>query len=359
MKVLVISNMYPSSKDPYYGTFVKVFFDDLSKLDNTASELVAIKGRHLTIASKINAYISFYIRALTKLLLNKYDLIYVLTISHTSLPLRFAFLFRKLNLIFNIHGDDLLTTTKLAGILKNIAIPLLKKSNRIVVPTDYFKEILIQEMPYLSTEKIIVSPSGGISKMFFVPHKPIFSGCVPKIGYVSRIDAGKGWDILLNALSILKDSGVEFVAEFYGRGEEVDSFKSMVEEFGLSEMVKYYGPKSHTELPQIYSSFDVFIFPTIRKGESLGLVGLEAMAAGTPVIGSDIGGLKSYIKDNINGMMFPPGNHKKLYDRLQLFLSYDRIKRLSMCMEARKTANMYKASKVNRELFEKIGLIRN
>ncbi len=351
--------MYPSKKDPYYGTFVKMFFEDLNKLDNTDTKLIAIKGRRLAIMSKIRAYISFYSQIILKLVLYKYDLIYVHTISHTSLPLRFISIFRRLNLIFNIHGDDLLTTTKLAGILKNISLPLLQKSNKIVVPTEYFKDVLLNEMPFISMEKIIISPSGGISKKFFLKHSLISSSHIPKIGYVSRIDAGKGWDILLRALSLLKDDGIEFVAEFYGRGDDVRNFKSKINEFNLSDMVKYYGPKSHEELPQIYSSFDIFVFPTIRKGESLGLVGLEAMASGTPVIGSDIGGLRSYIKDNVNGMMFPPGDHVELYKRLKSFLSRDDTERLIMSINAKKTAEMYESSKVNRALFEKVGLIKS
>lgn len=357
-KILVVSNMYPSHQDPYYGTFVKSFYDDINRLENVDADLVAIKGRSTSVAGKLRGYIGFYTATMFKLLFTKYDLIYVHTISHTSIPLRIISLVKKLNVIFNIHGDDLLTTTKTAHKLRNIAIPLLKKAKNIVVPTEYFKDVLLCEMPFVNPRRIIISPSGGISKRFFVKYELKKNNGIYKIGYVSRIDQGKGWDILLMALSILKETGLQFVAEFYGRGAEVNLFRVKVRELGLNDVVNYYGPKSHEELPDIYKTFDVFVFPTIRDGESLGLVGLEAMAAGVPVIGSEIGGLKSYIKDNINGIMFTPGDFRGLAEKLKLFFAYPDERRNSMSKEAKLTASEYESSLVNNTLFKNIGLTR-
>lgn len=356
-RILVVSNMYPSNKDPYYGTFVKSFYDDITKIENVAPELVAIKGRAKSMAGKLFNYFRFYTATMFKLLFTNYDLIYVHTISHTSIPLRIISSVKKLNVIFNIHGDDLLTTTKTAHILRNIAIPILKKAEKIVVPTEYFRDVLLREMPFVKPYRIIISPSGGISKRFFVNNHSKKKNEIVKIGYVSRIDQGKGWDILLMALSVLKETGLQFIAEFYGRGAEEDLFRAKVEYLRLNDNVNYYGPKSHDELPTIYKTFDVFVFPTMRDGESLGLVGLEAMAAGVPVIGSDIGGLKSYIKNNVNGMMFIPGDYMGLAEKLKLFFAYPDEKRISMSNEAKLTANEYESTIVNNTLFKNIGII--
>lgn len=88
----------------------------------------------------------------------------------------------------------------------------------------------------------------------------------------------------------------------------------------LDNLIKYIGPIPYHSLPEIYCTLDLFIFPTCLE-ESLGLVGLEAMACEVPVIGSYIGGLKDYIKDKENGFFFTPGNAEELSNKIELYLS--------------------------------------
>ena len=167
-KVLVISNMYPSIKDPYYGTFVKAFFDDLQKSNDFEPFLIAINGRKYSLLAKTWAYIIFYCRIIWTVSLYKFDLIYTHTISHPTPPLRLISFFKNLNTIYNIHGDDLLTTTSLASKLLKFSIPLLKSSKAIVVPSEYFRDVLIKKIPFTIEKKIIISPSGGVSSIFLV-----------------------------------------------------------------------------------------------------------------------------------------------------------------------------------------------
>lgn len=351
-KMLVISNMYPSSKDPYYGTFVNVFFEGLKDSDEFIPKLVAIKGRKRSLLSKLLAYMVFYTKILWEVSAHNFDFIYIHTITHPTPPLRIVSVFKKLNTVYNIHGDDLLTTTILADRLLRLSIPLLKSSKAIVVPSEYFRDVLIREIPFTKDKKIIISPSGGVSKIFFKNDAKIND--IPIIGYVSRIDEGKGWNVLLNALTELRDKHIVFEAHFYGRGDQELELRSSIEKNGLSENVVFYGPKTHEELSDIYKTFDVFIFPTTRVGESLGLVGIEAMASSTPVIGSDIGGVKSYINKGVNGFLFEPGNSNDLADKIYEFLSLNKEDRLKMGQAAYYTAVSYESSIVNQKLFSEI-----
>ncbi len=106
-------------------------------------------------------------------------------------------------------------------------------------------------------------------------------------GYVSRIDEGKGWDIYLESLKILKDRFPQknLKGLMVGDGAQRDDMLARLREYSLEDVVEYVGLKPQGELPRYFSRMDVFVFPTIRS-ESLGLVGLEAMACGgVPVIG--------------------------------------------------------------------------
>lgn len=86
-------------------------------------------------------------------------------------------------------------------------------------------------------------------------------------------------------------------------------------------MIKYIGPIPYHSLPEIYCTLDLFIFPTCLE-ESLGLVGLEAMACEVPVIGSYIGGLKDYIKDKENGFFLLREMRKNFLIKLNYIYLY-------------------------------------
>lgn len=354
--ILVISNMFPSSNDPYYGSFVKISYDYIKNSGNVNCKLIAIKGKPKNIFSKVKSYVIFYSSIIKSVLINNYDLIYVHTISHTSIPLRMCSFVRKLNLVFNIHGTDLLSQKTYARLLRKISVPLLLKSKNIIVPSDLFSNKLLNFVPDLYKNKIIISPSGGISKEFFHRGNEMEESRIPLIGYVSRIDRGKGWDVFIRALQILQNEGVDFKAELIGRGKEAEMLESSISKLKLKEKVRFLGPKSHTELKDIYQTFDLFVFPTTLF-ESLGLVGIEAMASSVPVIGSHIGGLTTYIKDGINGYFFTPGDADSLADKIKTYFSLSKDERIKMKEEAFATANEYESEKVNTKLLEEIGIL--
>lgn len=355
-KILIVSNMYPSVKDPAYGTFVKVMNDELCKyLPDSQIDLVVIRGRGITKTTKLYKYIKFYIELLIQTIFYRYDLIYVHTITYPTPALRIASMFRNLNLIFNIHGVDLLTRTKYTELLKKCSFPLLKKSKYVVVPSVYYKEILRQQIPLVEDKKIVVSPSGGLSKNFYHIKNNVSNGLL-KIGYVSRIVKGKGWDTFVKALKILDESGISFDAYMAGAGNMEDTLKLMITDSHVlkNNSIKMLGSFSHERLSTFYNNIDLFVFPSENKSESLGLVGLEAMAGSTPVIGSNIGGIATYLKDGINGFLFEPRNEHQLCDAIIRYYNMSENQKLEMSNNAYQTALNYESEHVCKKLYNTI-----
>lgn len=354
MKVLVISNLFPSDKDPYFGTFVKNFVDDLSARKSVdILDLCVVKGRSYFLYTKILKYISFYFQISYKLLFFRYDLVYVHIITHAAVPLRFISLFKEIPLVFNIHGEDLLVQTRLANFFLHLITPLLLKSRLIVIPSIFFKQKVRTLLPQLSASKLFVSASGGVHDFFFS------ESCSKQseefaVGYVSRIDRGKGWDVFLKALKLLNDKNVCVKAYIVGSGEEVAKMKQLILDLAL-ENVTYLGPITYKDLPSVYSGFDLFVFPTLLE-ESLGLVGLEAMACRCPVLGSNIGGLTDYIKDGINGYFFIPGNELDLAEKICQYKHLSTDEKRIMKEYAYQTALGFKSDAVSDRLFRKLNL---
>lgn len=350
-RILVISNLYPSKSTPYYGSFVKNFCNQLGK-DRRVSKLdkVVLSGLHSSKIVKIYLYIVYYLKILYKTTLTHYDLIYVHLISHSTLPLRLVNFFKKLNIVFNIHGEDLLVTTPLAKALLKQSLPLVRKARNIVVPSIYFKNITKEYLPDFPEDKIIVSASGGV-KSIFSPGRDKISNEF-KVGFVSRIDRGKGWDVLIEAIRVLAQKKLNIKVSIVGGGPQICEMNELIARYNLKN-VEYIGPIAHDELPEYYRSLDVFIFPTVLR-ESLGLVGLEAMACGVPVIGSNIGGLTDYIVDGYNGFMFNPGDACDLANKIEKYYSLSLSEKEKLSENAALTSKRYSDKTVASTLFDKI-----
>lgn len=131
------------------------------------------------------------------------------------------------------------------------------------------------------------------------------------IGTIARFTPDKGYDVLLSALcGILKEKpNVQLV--FVGDGKEYQRIVDLTQRLGLSANVLFMRPQINTV--NIISVMDVFMF-TPRRKEGLGLVLLEAMAAGKPVVATNVGGISSIVNDGVNGFLVQPSRPELLVE---------------------------------------------
>ena len=184
MKILVISNMYPSVGDPVYGTFVKVFYDNISRLNGQDdTKLIAVKGRY---GKKVLKYLKFYFAILWNLTFRRYDLIYVHTITYPVPPIWLISKFRKLPLVFNVHGSDLLGKGRIVRLFHRMGYKVISSAKAIVSPSHYFVGRIMEYFPEYDTDKIIVSASGGVDTSMFRPVENPISDEHFTLGYVFK-----------------------------------------------------------------------------------------------------------------------------------------------------------------------------
>lgn len=145
--------------------------------------------------------------------------------------------------------------------------------------------------------------------------------------FVGRIEPLKGLETLLRALAQLRDRGVcqcqQLALSIIGgdpdaaaavRNEEMERIKALRLELGLEGMVTFLGKQDQDTLPDYYAAADAVVMPS--HYESFGMVALEAMACGTPVIASEVGGLAFLIKDGETGFHVPDRDPGALADRI-------------------------------------------
>jgi len=153
--------------------------------------------------------------------------------------------------------------------------------------------------------------------------------------FVGRIEPLKGVDTLLRAMAILKRDCQSFICPDYliiiggdpgGNDEklsdEMARLQSLSCELDLNDMVIFLGKRSQDTLPYYYSAAEAVVMPS--HYESFGMVALEAMACGTPVIASRVGGLAYLIKDGETGFNVPAQDPDALAEKLRsLFVNHD------------------------------------
>ena len=173
----------------------------------------------------------------------------------------------------------------------------------------------------LAEEKPISAPPGfrtGAAREFVV-------------GIVGRVTEAKGHHVLLRALAKVRSNEktnltLLVVGEpMPGCAEDqsyLRSLKSLASDLGFPGRIVWAG---HQDNPNpYYSVMDVLVFPSICQ-EGLGLVLLEAMSRGIPVIASRVGGVPEVIEDGVNGFLVPPGDADSLKTALDRFLDEPRL----------------------------------
>lgn len=128
------------------------------------------------------------------------------------------------------------------------------------------------------------------------------SGPGPVIGCVGRLVEEKGQKYLIDSLLQLKTRWPDLRCVFVGEGPLEGTLKDRAERLGVDRLCRFWGVRSDVE--ELYAYFDVFVLPSVR--EPFGIVLLEAMASGLPVVATAVGGPLDFISHGINGNLVPP-----------------------------------------------------
>ena len=163
----------------------------------------------------------------------------------------------------------------------------------------------------------------------------------PVLIWVGRLEKLKGVDILIGALAQLDER--DFTLLIVGGDERAGALRSELEaqarEAGIEANVHFTGAVAHDQLPVYYSAADVCVVPSYY--ESFGLVAVEAMACGTPVVASRVGGLVSTVTDGVNGYLIPWRCPEPFAERLEVLLNNPEL-RENFSRSARKSVERFR-----------------
>ena len=346
--------MYPSEKDPLFGVFIKNFISSFKLLGVEFTSLVLIKGKTKFIFNKLFNYITYYLNIIICYFKKNHDLIYIHYISHNA-PILALCLFvfgKKKPIVINVHGSDIVKTDK--SFFSPFIRYCLRRIDCLIVPSIYFKLLVMSLYPFLDEKKIEISPSGGINfNVFFTKNTKIKENSLFHFGLVSRIDYNKGWYDFILAIYELKNRGFNFKVSIAGDGREKKLLLEEIKKRKLDNFVTYLGLVKQKDLIDIYNNIDVLVFPTKLK-EGLGLVGLESMACSTPVIASNSSGPATYVQEGKNGFLFRTGDVSDLVLKMENAIKLNSCDLIKMKNNALREAEKYESKLVVNKLYNKL-----
>ena len=139
----------------------------------------------------------------------------------------------------------------------------------------------------------------------------------PRIGSIGRLHRNKGYDILLDAAALLRDRGVDFSLTLAGDGPERAALERQVATLNLADRVAFPGWVAQSA--DALNAMDLFVLSS--RVEPFGLVVIEAMAAGVPIVSTDIGGPRDILGGGRLGRLVPAGSAEALTDGIMAALA--------------------------------------
>lgn len=224
-------------------------------------------------------------------------------------------------------------------------------AERIVVASDHERQLLMT-LYGARPETIAVVPCGVDLDLFMPMDK---DAARRRLGlrdgeriilFVGRIEPLKGIDILISAAAQLHEEENFRVLIVGGdaRAEaQIAELRRLAQELDVDHHISFVGAVEHSELPMYYNAADVCVVPSFY--ESFGLVAVESMACGTPVVASRVGGLTTTISDGETGYLIPWRCPEPFAERLELLLDNDEL-RASFGRAGRETVERYRWANV-------------
>lgn len=258
------------------------------------------------------------------------------------------------------HGRNRGIWNSFQGYISSAEWLLTFESWKVITCSSYMKEE-VKEIFQLPEDKICVIPNGINKEVFDIKFDGLefrrkYADDDEKIiFYIGRHVYEKGIQLLIEAAPdvISSFSNAKFVIA--GTGVMTEELKEKVKFLGLEGKVIFTGYMKDMEKIKMYKVSDLAVFPSLY--EPFGIVALEAMAAGCPVVVSDVGGLKEIVEHKVNGLKAVSSSKDSLKDNILTLLKDEKLRNSIMengCSFVSNKYNWDNIAQTTAQLYEKI-----
>lgn len=354
-KVLIFSTAY----FPFVGgaeVAVKEITDRISDIEfDMITARMDRKLPKFERVGNVNVYrMGFGVKALDKIILakwgflkalklnkkNNYDIAWSIMASQASIAASLFKIFKKrVKLILTLQEGD--EEEHLARYVFNIKflykilirpwhILVFKKADFVTAISSYLVDRAIQNG--IQKEKIKIVPNAVDIKHFTkeYPKEELNS-------LKNELNIKDGEKVLITTSRLVKKNAIDDVIKslkylpsnikflIFGIGEDLEKLKNLAKEINVEDRIKFLGQVDHKDLPKYLHISDVFLRPSLSEG--LGNSFLEAMVAGVPVVGTEVGGIPDFLIDRESGLFCEVNNPESIVEKVKLLLENDELRK--------------------------------
>lgn len=232
-------------------------------------------------------------------------------------------------LLYKKYYDDWIKRWGFYNLTRILEKKGIKKLSFVITNSNYVKESIVRNYydgkKTLGIKSIYIGIERSLNSGFSYDNKDKLKGN-PAILFVGQNFQRKGLPVLIQALAdvkrVLPEATLYVVGRYKNNKEE--EMMHLSKSLGIADNISFLGWKDNEEVKNLFKKVDVFAMPSLIEG--FGLVFLEAMNAGVPVIGGKTGGTPELIEDGVNGFLVKPGDWIELSEKIQIIMKDDDCK---------------------------------
>ncbi len=330
MKIAILVNLFPPKW--LAGTEIATYYlaqhltrrghevHVITSLDEGLPEEICENGIHIRRLPRIRVrfvgVFAFWAAIIRTIRMVNPDIVHAQSL-YIAIPALVSKRFLKIPYLVWGRGSDVYLPNRFT---KLTAKTILKNADSVLALTKEMKRV----MQVIYDREIAVVPN-GIDLNEYTARLPAreVEGCKKRILFVGRLHPVKGVQYLLQAMKIVHEEMPEARLILVGDGEERDILESLTDNLGIRGCVEFVGKVPHEMIPDYMYHADVFVLPSLS--ESFGIVNLEAMACGLPIVATRVGGLPDVIEDGVNGYLVGTREPREIAERLLMVMQNDEM----------------------------------
>jgi glycosyltransferase involved in cell wall biosynthesis len=219
--------------------------------------------------------------------------------------------------VITSHGSD---ARLLDGVVaRATARPVFRRAAQVTAASSFLAEDIARRVPHLPWP-ILVTPM-PVDVAAFTAGRAAPKATPSRILYAGNLVAAKGVDVLLRAVARIAQRNIPCALKVLGRGPELDRLQALARELGIAERVTWAPFVAQDRMPAEYGASAVTVLPSRGQAEGLGLTLVEALLAGSSVVGTPAGGIPEVIRDGETGLLARDGDAAHLADQIARLLT--------------------------------------
>jgi len=230
----------------------------------------------------------------------------------------FASRHKSLPYVITSHGSDARLLDR-GAMVQALARPVFKRAAEVTTVSKFLARDIARSLPG-AARGVVVTPM-PIDVEHFVRGAATRKATPPQILYAGNLVPSKGVDVLLRAGAELSRRGVAYRLKILGEGPARQSLESLAEQLGITRVVSWSPFVPQSQMAAEYGASTVTVLPTRGQAEGLGLTLVEALLAGSAVVGTPAGGIPEVVRHEETGLIARDGDSADLATQIARLLT--------------------------------------